>query len=209
MKSTGKTLLAVAAMITAIATWGCGANSSSTTGHVDSTGTATTDATASSKPAVAAHARGTAAPELKPADPEAILAAVRAPGAQAVLVNVWATWCIPCRDEFPDLVRLERDYRDRGLRVVFVSADFEDQTTAARDFLARHGVDYPTYLKTGDDMKFIDALSPAWTGALPATVIYDGGGKRVWFHEGKADYATFERHVLEVLKPNTKEGSPS
>jgi len=153
--------------------------------------------------------KATAGPELKPATVDEILAAVREPGAGAVLVNVWATWCAPCREEFPDLMRLARDYRGRGLRLVLVSADFDDQVPAARAFLAQHGVDFVTFLKTGDDMKFIDALSPEWTGALPATIVYDGRGRRTWFHEGKADYATFERRVLDVLDTTKKEESPS
>ena len=57
----------------------------------------------------------------------AILAAVKAPGAQAVLVNVWATWCEPCREEMPDLVRFYRDHRAEGLRLVLISADDDDQ----------------------------------------------------------------------------------
>src|SRR3954466_12666606 len=57
----------------------------------------------------------------------AILAAVKAPGAQAVLVNVWATWCEPCREEMPDLVRFYRDHRAQGLRLVLISADDDDQ----------------------------------------------------------------------------------
>jgi thiol-disulfide isomerase/thioredoxin len=150
-----------------------------------------------------------ALPELRPASVDEILGAVRAPGAEVVVVNVWATWCAPCREEFPDLVRLGRTYRDRGLRLVLVSADFDDQVPAARAFLARHGVDYVSYLKTGDDMAFIDALSPQWTGALPATVVYDGRGNRTWFHEGKTDYATLERQVLEVIDTTPKEESPS
>jgi thiol-disulfide isomerase/thioredoxin len=53
-----------------------------------------------------------------------VLAAVRAPGARAVLVNIWATWCVPCREEMPDLLRLRRTYADRGLRLILVSGDF-------------------------------------------------------------------------------------
>ncbi|HYM81181.1 MAG TPA: TlpA disulfide reductase family protein, partial [Candidatus Limnocylindria bacterium] len=101
---------------------------------------------------------------------------MREPGAEVVLVNIWATWCAPCREEFPDLMRLNERYRDRGLRLILVSADFEDQLPLARRFLAKQGVDFPSYLKTGDDMRFINAMDSRWTGALPATLIYDGRG---------------------------------
>jgi thiol-disulfide isomerase/thioredoxin len=135
---------------------------------------------------------------------------VRRPGARAVLVNVWATWCGPCREEFPDLLRLERELRDRGLRVVLVSADFDDQLPAVRRFLASHDVDFPSYIKTGDDMEFINRLEPRWSGALPATLIYDGAGTPRRFWEGMATYDTLRSRVLEVMAAydaNTTGGS--
>ena len=136
---------------------------------------------------------------IEPIDAQGLLAAVRAPGAQATLVNVWASWCQPCREEFPDLVRLERDYRGRGLRVLFVSADFDDQLAETRQFLVRHGVTTPSFIKTGDDMQFINAMDRRWSGALPATFLYDRSGKLRAFREGKADYWFFEHEVLAIL----------
>jgi thiol-disulfide isomerase/thioredoxin len=150
-------------------------------------------------------------PELRPAAVEEIEQAVREPGARAVLLNVWATWCGPCREEFPELVHLGREYRPRGLRLVLVSADFADQAGAARDFLRRQGVDFTTFLKTGDDMKFIDRLEPRWTGALPATFVYDGRGRLRHFHEGRTTYAELEPLVQSAMSATdslTHEASP-
>jgi hypothetical protein len=65
--------------------------------------------------------------------------------------------------------------------------------------LAGQGVDFVSYLKTGDDMTFIESLNPRWTGALPATFVYDGAGRQQRFWEGKATFDTMLRHVLEVL----------
>src|SRR5687768_6490353 len=62
---------------------------------------------------------------LEPATAEQLLARVREPGARATLVNVWATWCGPCREEFPALVALAERRRADGLRVLLVSADFD------------------------------------------------------------------------------------
>ena len=141
----------------------------------------------------------TVMPEIRPVSLEQLRTVVHAPGAQVVVVNLWATWCIPCREEFPDLMRLHANYQSRGLRLVLVSADFDDQLPEARRFLARHGVDFVTYLKTGDDMTFIESLNPRWSGALPATFVYDDTGRQQRFWEGKATYDTMERHVLDVL----------
>jgi thiol-disulfide isomerase/thioredoxin len=146
--------------------------------------------------------------DVVPASAGDILAGVGKSEARVVVVNVWATWCGPCREEFPDLMKVYETYRDRGMELVLVSADFDDQVPEVRKFLAAHHVDFPTYIKTGDDMAFINALSPRWTGALPATFIYDGQGKLRHFHEGKASYSYFEQHVLDVLGPRARIPNP-
>ncbi len=152
---------------------------------------------------------GTLAPSsselvIRPADAAILHAAVREPGAQVTLVNVWATWCGPCRDEFPEIVRLERAWRDRGARVMFVSADFDDQLPEVRAFLSKQGVTAPSWIKTGDDMAFINAMAPRWSGALPATFIYDSRGELVRFWEGKADYAKFESELRAALEQSPR-----
>lgn len=145
---------------------------------------------------------------LQPASVEQLIAAVRAPGARAVVLNVWATWCTPCREEFPDLLRLEREYRDRGLRLVLVSGDFDSELPAVKRFLAEQGVTFLTYLKQDDDMRFIAGLDPRWSGALPATLVYDGAGRQVWFREGRAAYDTLKTRIEEALEaPSPRPGS--
>jgi len=131
--------------------------------------------------------------------PDSLALVVAAAGGKVTLVNVWASWCEPCRQEFPELVRLARTYEDEGLKVVFVSADFTEDLPNARKFLAAQGVDWPTWYKKGSDQAFIDALSPRWTGALPGTFIYDAQGKLRDSWEGKATYAKMENSVRPVL----------
>lgn len=137
---------------------------------------------------------------LVPATAGEILRDIKHSDAEVVLVNVWATYCIPCREEFPDMMRLYSAYKDRGLKLVLVSADFETQTSQARAFLAAQGVDFPSYIKTGKDMAFINGMDPRWSGALPATWVYGSKGAVRHFWEGKATYETFEQKVLDVLK---------
>lgn len=150
-------------------------------------------------------------PPLVPATAGQVLEAVRRPGARAVLLNVWATWCVPCVEEFPDLVRLQREYGPRGLRLVLVSMDFGlEREERVREFLKRHGVDFESYLKAGDDMEFIDQLEPRWSGALPATLLYDGRGvlRELW--EGERPPAFLRGKAREALglEP-VPAGSPS
>jgi len=124
---------------------------------------------------------------------------VARPGARATIVNVWAAWCAPCREEFPALLSAARARRDAGLRLVLVSADWDDQLPAVRAFLAGHGVADTTYLKSGDEQQFINGLSPRWSGSLPATFVYDARGRLVDQWEGMADEQRFTSAVDRTL----------
>jgi len=129
----------------------------------------------------------------------AILEAVKAPGAQAVLVNVWATWCEPCREEMPDLVRFYRDHRAQGLRLVLISADDDDARDEVARLLGALRFDGPAFIKHGNDMTFIDALDPHWKGALPATFLFDAHGtkKKSWL--GSVTYDELRSRVSGLL----------
>lgn len=137
--------------------------------------------------------------ELQPATVEQLHAAIQAGGARVVLLNVWATWCVPCREEFPDLLRIRREYRERGLRLVLVSGDFDEEIPAARKFLKEQGVDFLTYIKQGDDMTFINGIDSLWSGAMPATVLYDASGRKLWFREGKTSYDSLKARIDPLL----------
>ncbi len=156
-------------------------------------------ATGAAEPTGAAAASKPVALKVKPATAADIQAAAAAPGAKATLVNVWATFCIPCREEFPTLVQFQREEQAKGLRVMFVSADFDEQLPQVKAFLKHQGVSGTAWIKTGDDMKFINGLSPKWSGAIPFTLVYDGRGKLVQSWEGIADHAKLEAAVQAAM----------
>ena len=119
--------------------------------------------------------------------------------AKVTLVNLWATWCGPCREEFPALVAAARRHEAEGVRLLLVSADFDDQLPEVRQFLARHGVRDTCFIKAQADMPFIDGVHREWSGALPATLLFDDHGRLLEFWEGGADSARFERAVRTAL----------
>jgi thiol-disulfide isomerase/thioredoxin len=119
-------------------------------------------------------------------------------GEKAVLVNVWATWCAPCIEEFPEIVKIQRKYDDR-LRVVFISADFPESRDRALQFLKEQDVNWTTYFKTGNDQEFIETLSDEWTGALPFSKIINRDGEVVASWENSATFSKFDKHVKQAL----------
>ncbi|MDZ7773895.1 MAG: TlpA disulfide reductase family protein [Balneolaceae bacterium] len=121
-------------------------------------------------------------------------------GEKAVIVNVWATWCAPCIEEFPHLVDIQRKYADQ-VQVIFVSADFPDVRGRALDFLRRQGVDWTTYFKQGGDQAFIESLSSDWSGALPFSKVYDTSGSVVASWQAKTSFETFEKYVKQAINP--------
>ena len=104
-----------------------------------------------------------------------------------LLINFWATWCDPCRQEFPDLVKVDSDYRSKGLNFVAVSLDdITDIKTAVPKFLNEMKATMPVVLlNVNDPEPAIKAVDDKWDGELPATFLYDKDGKVVFRHFGK------------------------
>jgi thiol-disulfide isomerase/thioredoxin len=119
-----------------------------------------------------------------------------------VLVNFWATWCVPCREELPDLSRLQRKYASRGFQILGVSTDLASQTPAVEKLLADVKPSFPNYRKKsgGDDGQFIDAVDPSWGGELPFSVLYARDGKKVRVLSGQRTFQQYEQEILKLLK---------
>ena len=124
---------------------------------------------------------------IKEVDNEGVRALLKREHGRPLLVNFWATWCEPCRDEFPDLVKIDAEYRSQGLETITVSLD--DVTEIKGEvpkFLQQMGATMPSYLlNVVDPEPSIRAVDPNWGGALPATVLYDKTGQVVFKHFGR------------------------
>jgi thiol-disulfide isomerase/thioredoxin len=134
-------------------------------------------------------------PPLFDVDAAAVSNLVQRSTNRVVLLHVWATWCPPCVEEFPQLVRLHRAYADKGLDLILISADSPGERASVRRFLSKHGVDWTTYRGSNMNDAFIRSVSTNWTGAIPASFFYgaDGALQQEW--EGARSFPEYEETV--------------
>lgn len=134
---------------------------------------------------------GVAEPEtvVREIDTEGLKTLLRRDSANArpLLVNFWATWCDPCRDEFPDLVEIDKHYRAKGLEFIAVSLDEPTEiNTGVPAFLKQMNATMPNYLLNVSDADLIiNSIDKNWGGALPATFLYNSEGTIVFRHFGR------------------------
>jgi thiol-disulfide isomerase/thioredoxin len=124
---------------------------------------------------------------------------------KAMLVNFWATWCEPCRHEYPMLNELAKQYAPQGLKVIGVSMDDDGDLLLMRRFLARYKPVFPNYRKkAGESAPFRQAVFSGWNGSLPATFFYDKEGKQVGHMFGEGPRDTYEATIRTLLASGPK-----
>lgn len=127
---------------------------------------------------------------------EELLGHIRTSQARATIVNAWASWCGPCRQEFPMLVELRRKLESQGVQILFVSVDAQETLPAALQFAQTYGEPTPLWIARPPLSDFKPALNPRWPGMLPATFLYDADGKLRYFWGGPV----FENEVLPIIE---------
>ena len=124
-------------------------------------------------------------PEVIKVDDQSIKEILK-PKGKPLLVNFWATWCVPCREEFPELVELDKEYKGK---IDFITISLDDLAEINRDvpkFLKEMKATMPAYLlKTNDENAVIGSISKEWSGGLPFTVLYNEKSKVVHTRQGK------------------------
>jgi thiol-disulfide isomerase/thioredoxin len=149
-------------------------------------------------------------PNVAPIDAAGLKRLVQSRKGQVVVVNFWATWCIPCEEELPGFARLQRTYGGRGVSVITVS--FDDRHDAAgkvSPFLARTGMMRDTFIdrvgSTDPDQAYFDFLEPSLAKdaavPLPRTYIFARNGREVKAYAGvPLTFAALEKTITPLLK---------
>jgi peroxiredoxin len=109
---------------------------------------------------------------------------------KVVLLNFWATWCEPCREEMPSMERLHRAYRGRGLVVVAISLDSQG-ASVVKPFVKKFALTFPVGL---DPKMAVRESYGVW--AVPSTFIIDRAGRRVLFANGAREWDGKAAHAL-------------
>jgi len=124
---------------------------------------------------------------------------------KVVLVNFWATWCEPCRHEYPMLNELAKQYAPQGLKVIGVSMDDDGDLILMRRFLSRYKPVFPNYRKkAAEEAEFRQAVFPSWNGSLPATFFYNKDGRQAGHMFGEGPQETYETTIRTLLASGSK-----
>ena len=122
------------------------------------------------------------------------------PSGKPLIINFWATWCDPCREEFPDLVKLDAAYHDKVDFITVSLDDLADINTGVPKFLAEMKAAMPAYLlKTPDESAAITMVSKDWAGNLPLTILYTASGETAYLRNGRIRPETLKENIDRVL----------
>ena len=143
---------------------------------------------------------GTAAPPYRAISLSGDSVSLEQSRGRVVLLNVWATWCHPCREEIPVLQALHARYASRGLELVGVSVDARGEEATVREFAADFGITYPLWLDPDERVQ-----STFLAVGVPATFLIDRGGVLRWRHVGpvRANDTSLVHTLERALESNT------
>lgn len=116
------------------------------------------------------------------------------------VINFWATWCLPCVKELPFFETLNANYKDKNVEVILVSLDMPQKIgTNLIPFIEKKNLkSIVVHLDDPDANAWIEKVNPNWSGAIPATIIYNSKSKK--FYEQSFTYEELEKEVQSFIQ---------
>ncbi|MBP9097045.1 MAG: TlpA family protein disulfide reductase [Ignavibacteria bacterium] len=138
------------------------------------------------------------AQDLKPLKEDILKEILKESDDKVVVINLWAYWCGPCKEEFPDLVKFGKENSDDSKLILISLDETADLESKTKPFLAKNNVDFVSYYNAFDkDEKLINMLDKNWEGAIPSTFFFKDG-KLVKSLVGKQTESQFKKAFDEV-----------
>lgn len=125
-------------------------------------------------------------------------ARISPPRAKLLVVNVWASWCEPCREEWPLLGEFVERYRAHGLELIAISMDAPEDSAQLAEFLDTHATPFPVFWWQGTRSALESVLADAWISGLPTTLVMDAKGEVILTIDGMIEKNRMD-HLLKTL----------
>jgi thiol-disulfide isomerase/thioredoxin len=140
------------------------------------------------------------AADLRPLKEPAKIASVFPKRAKLRVINVWATWCVPCVAEMPDLRAIDETF---GNEIMIAGVSLDDMIPGAKSaqvsaFLDKQKIAFPNIYYTGNADDLGDYLN--FSGEMPVTIVFDARGKELWRHQGRIDRKKTIAQLRELLR---------
>ncbi len=115
------------------------------------------------------------------------------------IINFWATWCIPCRKELPEIEKIHKDYSDKPVKVLLISLDFPGQVESTLvPFLIKNNISAQVILLNDPNSNsWIDKVDSSWSGSIPSTLIYKNDYRE--FFETELDYNSINQLIIKTI----------
>jgi cytochrome c biogenesis protein CcmG/thiol:disulfide interchange protein DsbE len=129
-------------------------------------------------------------------DGATLLQKIRQGGHKGVVVNAWASWCDPCREELPMLARVSPKLAALGVPIWLVSVDDPETYSAAQAVLDSLHIQLPSFAAAPPLQAFKTAMNPKWPGMIPVSFLFDDTGKLRYFWAGEV----YEKELVPVVE---------